>query len=86
MSTLQDLLAEALSYLSVCEVAFVQAVSYESKPPPSWLPRQCWLHESPPSQSTHLLRGLTEDELNLGWYLDSVALRRQGPHNDVVSE
>jgi hypothetical protein len=27
----QDLLAEALSYLSVCEVAFVQAVSYEVK-------------------------------------------------------
>jgi hypothetical protein len=73
----QDTLALALSYLSVREVALIQRVSPEVKAA-AIVAAERKLASRVASLKQHgipLLSGLTEDELNLEWYLSAVAFR-----------
>ena len=82
----QDTLAHALSYLSVREVALIQAVSPEVKAA-ALVAAEAMLASRVATltqQGIPLLVGLTEDELNLEWYLSAVAFRHGLERADFI--
>lgn len=82
----QDTLAEALSYLSVREVAIAQAVSSEVKAA-AIVAAEAILAARVATltqQGIQLLVGFTEDELNLEWYLSAVAFRHGLERSDFI--